>query len=130
MNIYFNRNMYFDKAGKVLQLHEWTALFEDDDYRYIAFDELEYCSVSTVWIGLSHDPRNEMPVGIFETMIFGDPKNMPTPTGPDPISAALYRITTNLMEHAAWRSSSEAQALQLHIRLITKLRRIEKLAEE
>lgn len=62
--------MYFDRAGRAIQAHEWTAL-HTEDYKRVGLQRFEGgVSVSTVWLGINHNFSHGKPL-IFETMIFG-----------------------------------------------------------
>lgn len=68
---------YYDKAGKPLSFDEFAALKYDangdiSDYARIAYDQLEHCALSTVWLGLNHSFTDGPPI-LFESMIFGGP---------------------------------------------------------
>jgi hypothetical protein len=61
---------FYDRQGHRLELMEWARLFEDNNYKRVALDEVGDYVVSTVWMGSDH---NYWPTGrplIFETMVF------------------------------------------------------------
>lgn len=60
--------MYYDKNGAPLDIMEWSGLFNNPEYKRIAFDSDDKYDVSTVWLGLDHGFGGEM--RIFETMVF------------------------------------------------------------
>lgn len=60
---------HYDKNGDAITLEEWMHLFEDMEYRRIAWTELPNgTTVSTVWLGLAHGHGPNGPL-IFETMV-------------------------------------------------------------
>lgn len=63
----------YDKNGMEITPHEWALLFEQEEYRRVAWDELPNgCIVSTVWLGIDHGfGRFDRPL-IFETMASAD----------------------------------------------------------
>ena|SRR3990167_250941 len=62
---------YFDKDGNPLELHEWSKLHSDFDYKLIAHEIVGDRRVSTVWLGINHSfGGDNTPPLIFETMIF------------------------------------------------------------
>jgi hypothetical protein len=52
---------------------EWARWFETADRR-VAFTDLGYCTVSTVFLGIDHRflGRERLPI-VFETMVFANP---------------------------------------------------------
>jgi len=53
-----------------MSMLEWSAKFNDMDYKRVALDELPNgYRVSTVWLGLDHSFGGATPL-IFETMVF------------------------------------------------------------
>lgn len=66
---------YYDKFGAPITADEFFTLKWDEtgavsDYSRIAFDQLEHCAISTVWLGLNHSFTGGPPI-LFESMIFG-----------------------------------------------------------
>lgn len=62
------------QAAKV-DLHVWAHWFENDANRRVAYTEINSeVTVSTVFLGLDHNFGGGPPV-LFETMIFGGPKD-------------------------------------------------------
>jgi hypothetical protein len=62
----------YDREGEPISFERWSELFHTD-YQQIALDAVEGYRVSTVWLGFSHlSVAARAPVGIFETMIFGE----------------------------------------------------------
>lgn len=60
----------YDKNGEPMGLTEWLRLFEDMEYRRVAWDVLPGDGhLSTVWLGLDHRYGHGPPL-IFETMAF------------------------------------------------------------
>ncbi len=53
-----------------MELFDWAATFEDQDYKIVAKDKVGDVSVSTVWLGFDRRFGNGPPL-IFETMVFG-----------------------------------------------------------
>lgn len=69
-------DLYFNRQGEPIDLDAWSTLFNDWDYRQIADTQVEGFRVSTVWLGIDHGWREDMPPIIFETMVFGDEVEM------------------------------------------------------
>jgi hypothetical protein len=66
-------SLYYDRAGKPIDVDKWAEHFENLDYKILARDVLDDGKVvSTIWVGLdqSYDEADS-PV-IFETIIFTD----------------------------------------------------------
>lgn len=62
---------FFDRTGRRIDLARWAELSDDEDYRRVGLDAPSPAvSVSTVWLGLDHDPFGGAPQ-IFETLVFG-----------------------------------------------------------
>jgi hypothetical protein len=61
--------MHFDREGRPIELLDWAAKMEDPNYRYVAQETIGQYKVSTLWFGLNFN-WGELPVGIFETMVF------------------------------------------------------------
>jgi hypothetical protein len=60
---------YYDKEGNAITAQEWAELFEDMEYRRIAYTELPNgTTVSTVWLGLVHGHGPNGPL-VYETMV-------------------------------------------------------------
>ena len=66
-----HQSLYFDKHGVPITLGQWIGLFEDLDYRRVAFTDLGQVQISTVWLGIDHNFTRQGPPVIFETMLFG-----------------------------------------------------------
>lgn len=66
---------YFDKTGKLISEKDWAVLFEDKDYRRIAYTDINDGDtfVSTLWNGHNMGDANQSPPRIFETAVFGVP---------------------------------------------------------
>lgn len=63
--------MYYDRDGRKIDLSTWARLFETTD-RQVAYTQVrDGVHVSTVWLGLDHNPYGHGPPLIFETMVFG-----------------------------------------------------------
>lgn len=59
---------YYDKYGSPIEMEQWRELFEDWEYRRIAYWQGENgASVSTVWLGLEHGYGPTGPI-IFESL--------------------------------------------------------------
>lgn len=75
MNGYEGGHHYYDRDGQPIDSQRWAQLFEDENYRRIAYNEIGNVTVSTVWLGLDHEYQNlfgeQRPPQIFETMSFG-----------------------------------------------------------
>lgn len=67
---------YRDRAGRSINVCDWTKLFEDQGYRTLRQTGHDGLLVSTVWVGFALEPdwpegispSRDMP--IFETMVF------------------------------------------------------------
>jgi hypothetical protein len=108
---------YFDKNGVPLSLGQFVALFEDVDYRRVAYTDLGHAQISTVWLGIDHDfsffGGKKGPPIIFETMVFG-------------LLADL-----DLTDRDTWRYSTLEQAQAGHEQVVAEVeRRIEELLRE
>ena len=69
---------HYDIDGNLITQHEWGELFSDKTYARIALTDLgDDVHVSTVWLGIDHGFGAGPPL-IFETMIFGGPRNEDT----------------------------------------------------
>jgi hypothetical protein len=85
--------MYYDKQGHSLTIEEFLPLFQDTEYRRVAWTELPDSNyISTVWMGIDHQFGDGPPL-IFETRY----------QGPDG-------------EEEQWRYSTEAEAIEGHNR--------------
>lgn len=62
---------YYDKRGKKISALQWSKLLERGQYKNVAHTVVGRQSVSTVWLGLDHNPLSisDKPA-IFETMVF------------------------------------------------------------
>jgi hypothetical protein len=88
----------YDRKGKPLEGKDFYNLFDNREYRTIAVTHgIADYRVSTVWLGIDHKYGGDGPPIIFETMIFG---------------------TGNLSE-MQWRYSTEEQALQGHLEVVS-----------
>lgn len=57
---------FFDRDGRPLELLEWAQLFEDDEYRKVAYTEVaDGVAVSTIWVGMGGSLGR-----LFETVVF------------------------------------------------------------
>jgi hypothetical protein len=89
---------YYDREGNEIKLMRWAELLEDNSYRVVMNDVINGIAVSTVWLGLDHSfNQSDAPI-IFETMIFGGPR-----------------------DEQQWRFSTEEQAIAKHQSIVTKL---------
>lgn len=61
---------YYNRQGKRIPYDQWIELLEDHTYKIIQQDHVGQYFVSTVWLGLNHNPIRQVPHLIFETMIF------------------------------------------------------------
>jgi hypothetical protein len=67
---------YYDPEGNPIEYDEWIRLFNDYETKIVAQDTFlndkdEEVRVSTVYLGLDHSYGDDMPILIFETMVFG-----------------------------------------------------------
>jgi hypothetical protein len=66
---------YYDRDGKPITFRQWSAImepmFDGQDVRRVALDEVDGYRISTVWLGIDHSLGGPVPI-IFETMIFDD----------------------------------------------------------
>lgn len=60
---------YYDREGKSIDLHEWSRLHSDIEYKRVLSTVVGDKQVSTVWLGLNHN-WGDGPPEIFETMVF------------------------------------------------------------
>lgn len=82
---------YFDRKGNPMALLDWARLCEDDDYKIVKQEDVGDYFVSTVWVGLNMAFWREMPIKIFETMIFVKDKEQKRK---DPIDGYQDRYST------------------------------------
>jgi hypothetical protein len=68
---------YYDRKGNVVGLEEFSALFENIDYKYVAKTDAGKYWISTVWLGLDHSFSldDSAPPIIFESMVFRKDKD-------------------------------------------------------
>ena len=73
------RPIYYDRQGQPMTMHQWAEKSEDEDYTRIAgdvigpdepLDPIPLITVSTFWLGVNHNWRNNEPL-IYETVIIG-----------------------------------------------------------
>ena len=73
------RPMYYDRHGQPMTMHQWAEKLEDENYTHIArdvigpaepLDPAPLITVSTVWLGVNPNWRNDEPL-IYETLIIG-----------------------------------------------------------
>lgn len=69
---------YLDENHNVLPARTWGQVkdFFETDRKRVAYDEFGGVRVSTVFLPIDHSFRSEGPPVVFETMIFGDDKNL------------------------------------------------------
>lgn len=85
---------YYDKIGKSIDAETYSELFDNYEYKRVARDVLPNgYVVSTVWLGMDHNPDGGKP-HIFETMVFPS--------------------EDNFMDMACYRYSNEQDALDGH----------------
>lgn len=87
---------HYDRDGVPIGLGDWTALFDDWDYRLVALTHIGGHRISTVWLGLNHSIVG--PPTIFETMVAAE--------NPDDTDHRWWDLQA--------RYSTEAQALDGH----------------
>ena len=56
-------------------LKDWANAFDKDEDRRVARTEIGDISISTVFLGMDHRMTAEGPPVLFETMIFGGPRD-------------------------------------------------------
>lgn len=62
----------FNRQGKPITLEIWSELNQDWNYKVVKKTTTNGFRVSTIWLGMNHQWRdNEEPL-IFETMVFPD----------------------------------------------------------
>jgi hypothetical protein len=73
------RPIYYDRQGQPMTLHQWAEKFHDEHYTHLArdvigpdepLDPAPLITVSTYWLGVNPNWRNEEPL-IYETLIIG-----------------------------------------------------------
>lgn len=64
-----NRQLYFNRQGQPIAMHDWARAYEALDGRVVGSDRIDNWLVSTVWLGLDHSFGDGPPL-IFETMVF------------------------------------------------------------
>jgi hypothetical protein len=73
------RPIYYDRQGQPMTMHQWAEKFEDEGYTHIAqdvigpdepLDPAPLITVSTFWLGVNHNWRDDEPL-IYETLIIG-----------------------------------------------------------
>ena len=73
------RPIYYDRQGQPMTMHQWAEKFEDENYTHIArdvigpdepLDPAPLITVSTFWLGVNQNWRNDEPL-IYETLIIG-----------------------------------------------------------
>jgi hypothetical protein len=62
----WDRTVYRDKFGRVIQADELECLLRNPEYRIVAQDWIGDFLVSTVWLGVPYD----LGISYFETMVF------------------------------------------------------------
>ena len=101
------RPIYYDRQGQPMTLHQWAEKFHDEHYTHLArdvigpdepLDPAPLITVSTYWLGVNPNWRNEEPL-IYETLIIG----------------GQYDAT-------AMRYATETQAREGHQRVVDVLR--------
>lgn len=75
-----SRERYFDRQGEPIDMWQWAKLLDHPNYRVVAQTDMvrddQTIQVSTVWLGLNHNWSPIGPPRIFETMIFGGPRDL------------------------------------------------------
>jgi hypothetical protein len=73
------RPIYYDRQGQPMTMRQWAEKFEDEGYTHIArdvigpdepLDPAPLITVSTFWLGVNHNWRDDEPL-IYETLIIG-----------------------------------------------------------
>lgn len=62
--------LWYDRQGNPISVREAEPLLSDMNYKVVAKHHEGGYEVSTVWLGLNHN-WGDLPLAIFETMIFG-----------------------------------------------------------
>jgi hypothetical protein len=92
---------WYDRDGKLLDWEEAANKMEDRDYYRVALTHVtEGTSVSTVWLGISHQYGDGPPL-IFETMVFSD---------------------VPAIDESQERYSTESEAIAGHLRWVEQVR--------
>ena len=60
---------YYDRSGKPISPERFAVLYKSNYFR-VAEDTIGNLWISTVWLGINHEFRENLPPIIFETMIF------------------------------------------------------------
>jgi hypothetical protein len=104
---------YTDKEGRALSLEQWWALFEDREYRRVAYteDDLPVAGlfVSTVWLGIPHPLGAGGSHHTFETLV-----GQHRPAEREP--------TERHKPHYRFRYDTEEEARAGHERVVAALR--------
>lgn len=104
---------HYDKHGVPLSLGQFVALFEDVEYRRVAFADLGQAQISTVWLGIDHNFSRTGPPVIFETMLFGPLADL------------------DLTDRDTWRYSTLEEAQAGHEQIVAEVQKqIEQMLEE
>ncbi len=98
--------MYFDRQGIEMELMDWGRKCEDEDYKILKQEEIDRYFVSTVWIGLNMQMFKQLPIQIFETMVFLKDEDNKNPD--DPLNMYQKRYST---EEEALRGHEETLAI-------------------
>jgi hypothetical protein len=61
---------YFDREGFPMSLEDWATRFQDHDYKIVKQERSGKYLVSTVWVGINMCFRPDLPIQIFETIVF------------------------------------------------------------
>ena len=66
-----HRLKYFDRESNMISLEQYCGLSQDSKYVSVAYSEdtNKKIRISTVWLGLNHNLKDESPE-IFETFVF------------------------------------------------------------
>ena len=95
------RPMYYDLDGEPMTLMEWAAAFEDHKKKIVRQSLVtNEVWLSTVWLGIDHGFTFTGAPVIFETMIFGGPR-----------------------DSEQWRYTNELEAQAGHRRVLRELRK-------
>jgi hypothetical protein len=85
----------------MITLDEFTILYSDPEYKFLKQETLPSgLWISTVWLGMNMEWREDLPRKIFETMVF----------------ESRYRLTPIAM----YRYSTEDEALEFHDQLVKR----------
>jgi len=108
-----HQSHHYDKYGVPISLGQYVALFEDRDYRRVAWTDLGAVQISTVWLGIDHNFGQTGSPVIFETMIFG-------------LLADL-----DLTDRTQWRYSTLEEAQSGHEQVVAEVQKqIDKMLKE